>query len=1067
MLAVVESMTCERCGFPLPADAKFCPNCGAPVAAVIADERKIVTVLFADLVGSSKLAARLDPERFREVIQAFFRMASSELSSLRGRAEKFIGDAVMAVFGVPHAHEDDALRAVRAALMIRERTARLGEELNLPVPLQVRIGVNSGSVATGSGLEDQLLVTGAAVNLASRLQEAAEPGEILAGETTRQLTERAVAFGAPRQIVAAGFEGEVKAWPVEALSPRSVRQTIPLVGRRRELALLTEAFERAREAGRAHLVTVLGEPGIGKSRLVDEFMAGLPDEVKILYGRTSEFDEDPTFSPLGEMIRGELGVSREAPQDEVRKRLVEAAAAILHPSEAERVAARLGLAVGVEEQSWDTVVERLKDHVEEEEGRRERRRYRAGEIRAGFVAYLEGAARLGPVVLVFEDAHLAEPELFDLVEEVLREARRIPLLVVFAGRDELLEKRPGWGGGVPDAVTLRLEPLTEREAVELALAAGESLDEETAARVATQAGGNPFFIVETTGMLRQEHPEHRLGVLHSHLLPATVQAVVASRIDHLPERAKELVRRASVFARSTFAVAELSLIADPDEETLELLEEEEWFVHDRDRPDVWRFRHEMLRDVAYESLPKRERKRLHLEVAEGLEREEPGRWPQAIAYHLEQAAKASLDLDPRDRTLADRAVTALARVADRARWRLESRTAIELYERALALVDPDASWGVREARILAGIGEARYWLGEFDGAEQTLSRALEVGGDDAWVRTRAARFLGDIALNYRGDVERASHLFDRALAAARELNDPWATAPTLLMAGWAPFWRGDLEAARKMFEEALAIARSNPDGDPLGEARALTALTSVISPVGDEAECLALGQRALVIGRETNDQFTVAVAQENVGNSLRRMWRLDEALLALEESVRIFRELGARWELASALGDRGTVHRLAGRLDRAEADYREALDLCRKLGERSLIAWTAGRLVMVLLARGKRDEAIRLLEEPEAHLKAGGLESRTSLLWAELYVALYEGDWETARERGLQILEIEREQGWPNPVATQVWWVGKVFGPDAVGGEEVLEEARRTLEKAHWVQSIMDPELALSLIPKA
>jgi tetratricopeptide (TPR) repeat protein len=183
--------------------------------------------------------------------------------------------------------------------------------------------------------------------------------------------------------------------------------------------------------------------------------------------------------------------------------------------------------------------------------------------------------------------------------------------------------------------------------------------------------------------------------------------------------------------------------------------------------------------------------------------------------------------------------------------------------------------------------------------------------------------------------------------------------------------------------------------------------------------------------------------------------------------VRTFRELGAQWELASALGDRGTVHRLAGRSDKAEADYREALELCRKLGERSLIAWTASRLVMVLLARGKRDEAYRLLEQPETHLKAGGLESRTSLLWTELYVSLYEGDWETARERGLQILDIEREQGWRNPVAAQVWWVGRVFGAEAVGGEEALAEARRTLEGGRWVQSIMDPDLALSLVPKA
>src|SRR2546428_5246370 len=348
----VEELSCERCGFPLPAGARFCPNCGAPVAVVVAGERKMVTVVFADLVGSTKLAAQLDPERFREVIAAFFRMASSELTSLRGRAEKFIGDAVMAVFGVPHAHEDDALRAIRAALMIRDQTARLGEELNLPVPLQVRIGVNSGPVATSSGTEDQLLVSGAAVNLASRLQEAADPGEILAGDTTRQLTARAVAFGPSRLVDAEGFEEPILAWPVEALSTRSSRRTIPLVGRRRELALMTDTFDRMRDASRSHLLTVLGEPGIGKSRLVEELLAGLPEEAQGMTGRGRELEEGGTLAPVAPMIRQELGVARDAPLEQVQKRLGGVAEGCCEATEVQRVAARLGLALGVEESSW-------------------------------------------------------------------------------------------------------------------------------------------------------------------------------------------------------------------------------------------------------------------------------------------------------------------------------------------------------------------------------------------------------------------------------------------------------------------------------------------------------------------------------------------------------------------------------------------------------------------------------------------------------------------------------------------------------------------------------------------
>ena len=306
-------MNCDWCGAPLPEGARFCPSCGAPVAQEIGapegglaagggtasaiTERKVVTVLFADVVRSTELAATLDPERFSEVMSSFFQMVERELSSLRGRTEKFVGDAVLAVFGIPHAHEDDALRAIRAALIIVDRTTRLGEHLGLPVPLRVRVGIASGPVAAGpesatwSGLAARPIISGATVNMAARLQQAAEPGEILVGEITHQLARYSVEFGEVRDVAAKGFGGPLRGWPVGVLSTRSQRRTIPLVGRRHELQLLEHAYDRLGESSRAHLVTVLGEPGIGKTRLVDEFLAGLPSDVRVLSGRTSEFEE--------------------------------------------------------------------------------------------------------------------------------------------------------------------------------------------------------------------------------------------------------------------------------------------------------------------------------------------------------------------------------------------------------------------------------------------------------------------------------------------------------------------------------------------------------------------------------------------------------------------------------------------------------------------------------------------------------------------------------------------------------------------------------------------------------
>jgi len=1044
----VDELTCQRCGAPLPEDARFCPRCGAPVVISAVQERKVVTVLFADLARSTELAASLDAERFRDVMGEFYRMVSTELSSLRGRAEKFIGDAVLAVFGHPHAHDDDALRAVRAGLIIRDRTVRLGETLDLPMPLQVRVGVNSGPVALGSELTDQFLVSGAPVNLAARLQEAADPGEILVGETTHQLTRYSVGFGEVRLVQAKGF-GEVRAWPVASLSPRSSRRTIPLAGRRRELTLLEDAFQRAREGSRPHLVTVLGEPGIGKTRLVEEFVSGLPEDTKVLTGRASEYEEDATFAPLAEMIRGELGVGRDEPAEQLKRRLDEVVQGCCQPSEAEQVSARLGLALGFSGEG------------------RESRRYRAAEIRSGFLAFVAGMSKGNPVVLVFDDLHVATPALLDLISETVRQSRGLPLLVLCVARDTLLEQRPDWGGGIPDAVTLRLEPLRLEEATDLAVAAGESLDQETAEQIALAAGGNPFFIIETTGMLLQEHIEHVTGVLHSHVLPPTVQAVVASRIDHLPEPARDLARKASVFARATFQLSDLALIAEPHPELLQTLEDAELLVRDPQREDVWRFRHDMLRDVAYESLPKRERQRLHLLVAEGLEREAPGRYPQAVAYHLQQAARAGLDLDPKDRTLADRAVEALAHAGDLSRWRMESSTAADLYARALALAGPEEGWGVRESRILAALGETGYWRGEFDEAAAALSRALEIGGEDPWTRALACRFLGDIELNVRGQPDRAEVLFDQALAAARELthpDQPWVLARVLLMAGWAPYWRNDLPAARATFEEALAVARANPEKDLWAQARALTSLTSVISPVGNEEECLDLAKQALALGREMADPFTIGVAQQNVGNSLRRMWRLDEAAPAFDDSVGRFREIGARWELASALGDRATVQRYAGRLAAAQKDAREALELCRQLRERSLISWTASELALILLARGDTSGAREVLEEPYAALTTTEPGSASSPRIAGSLLALAEGDRDRALKLALEALEIARKDGHPNPIAARVWWMGRLFGPEDVGGEDVMEDARRTLERAHWISSLHEPDPTLATL---
>jgi class 3 adenylate cyclase/tetratricopeptide (TPR) repeat protein len=1003
-----------------------------------------VTVVFVDMANSTQLAASLDPERFREVLAAFHGMVSEEAAWLGGVAEGFIGDAVLSVFGIPLARDDDAVRAIRTSLEIRSRAGELAHELGLHTPIRVRIGIRTGQVAVGTA-HDRSIVIGAEVNLGARIQQAAAPGEILVGESTMQLANAWVTFGEPRRIDARGFGDAVTVWPVEGLRGRSVdRSKIAFVDRRREVALLSDLFERAASRDRAHLVTLLGEPGIGKSRVVEEFLAQLPVDAKVLTGRSSPFEEDVEFWPVAQMLHRELGEDPDAPSDDVAGRLRKAVTGWVDEDEVEAVVRRLSLALGMTD------------------GGGEDTRYQLAEVRQGVLSMLTGLARTAPVVVVFEDLHQADPLLLDLIEQLVKEARRVPLLVVCVARWEFLEDRPNWAGGLADAVTLWVEQLPAEHAARLAMEAG-GLSRAEAERVAAHAGGNPLFIVEITGMLAHEErqvPPMGLAATPA-LLPPTVQAVVAARIDQLSPAARELVRRASVFPRGRFDVEELALIAEPTPALLAQAEDEELLLPDEEHEGVWRFRSDVIRDVAYDSLAKRERQRLHLRVADKLS--EPGsveRYPRTIAFHVEQAARAALDLDPNDRSVADRAVDALTKAGDAARRRIESRAAVDFYERALALAGPEDTWAVREAWIVGMLGEARYWLGDFDEAERRLRKAMSLAGGDERVTAHAARYLADITFTVRGDEHLATSLFERSLRSARALGDPFVLARTLLMAAWVPFWRNRLDEAEAMFAEALAVVRANERGDPWAEVRALVGLASVASPQGPEERARAIGQEALAIAERAGQPFSAGVAHQLLAASCRRSMRSTEALAHADAAVRIFRELGARWELASSLGDRGAIHRVAGRLDAAELDLREAFVLCRDLKERSLVTWTASELARTLAAQGDASGARGVLADPLARIAEGEPGGATALALAEAATALAEGDRPGARTRSLEALAAESAAPVvPNTHAAVVWWTGSLFGPEAAGGQRAVDDAKETLQRNGWSQALREPEL--------
>src|ERR671922_999964 len=480
---------CTVCGLPLPEAARFCPNCGTAARPLVeTEERKLVTVLFTDLVDSTGLAQRYDAERSREMLGRFFDLASEELTTLRGRPEKFIGDAVMAVFGLPHVHEDDAVRAVRAGLAIRDRLHRLQQSLGLEEPLAIRVGIESGEAATGVGPAGQLLVTGTVVNAAARLQAAAGPNEVLVGGTTHALTESSVAFDGSREIEAKGFGGPLAAYPVLELTTRSARRTIPFVGRSNELDILRGSFARVTATSSPLLVTILGEPGVGKSRLADELLAGLEDDVRIVFGRAQAYGDTATFAPVTSIVRELAGIEDDMAPDEAMRSLQQVVEGCCDASEAERVAGRLALTIGVGEP------------------RREESIF-VQDVQGGFLSLVEGLSHEKPVVMIFQDVHGLRAPMPDLIERMASTDRHTPdrALVVALARPELLDTRPTWASGAVNAVTLRLEPLPPPEAIELVReAAGGRVGEREAEEIAARTGGNPFFIVETTGMVLSE-----------------------------------------------------------------------------------------------------------------------------------------------------------------------------------------------------------------------------------------------------------------------------------------------------------------------------------------------------------------------------------------------------------------------------------------------------------------------------------------------------------------------------------------------------------------------------------
>jgi class 3 adenylate cyclase/tetratricopeptide (TPR) repeat protein len=795
----MSALTCPSCGRGSPAEAAFCSGCGAKLGPTAAarESRKVVTTLFCDLVGSTSLGERHDPEVLRPLLEGYFAEAREAVERHGGRVEKFIGDAVCAVFGVPAVHEDDALRAVRAGLEIQDRLARLRE--GSPIPLEARVGITTGQVLVSAGGG---LVIGDAMNTASRLQSGAEPGQVFIGAPTWRLVRDAVAAEPAPPLAAKGKAEPVAAWRILALVPgspaRARRLDAPMVGRDREAARLAGAYRRVAEARACRLFTVLGVAGAGKSRLVEEFLGSLRDTAEVLRGRCLSYGEGVTWLALVEALRPALGLAEFAGPDDVAA-AVRAAAAGEGPDVA-AAAAGLGGLFGLpgsgsaEQTAW--AVRRL----------------------------LEARARERPVVLVLDDVHWAEPALLDLVEHLAERADG-PLLLLCMARPELLDARPGWGAGAGPADAVHLAPLAPADADALvgALIGGAALPADARERVTSAAGGNPLFLEEILRMLVDEGRLARegdawvvAGDLSGLRIPPTVSALLSSRLDRLPEGERSVLEAASVEGQSFSAGALGALVPEASRDALpgllRSLARKDLVVPERRSGagrDGYRFRHLLIRDAAYEAIPKSSRARLHLAFADWLEAEAGdalAEHREVLGHHLAQAYRYREELGvPDDPDLRLRAARALAEAGARAYDELgDARSAVRLLEIAVDLAP---------ATEEAALWDERLWNIGFvvlgrpaDSRPRDLNR--EVYGDEVAdaVAARDARLRRQFA--DPSTIDRAVGRPDdlRALELYRAHGARHLEPGVLLRLSQGDYHAGDPEGAEAWAREALRSA---------------------------------------------------------------------------------------------------------------------------------------------------------------------------------------------------------------------------------------------------------------------
>jgi class 3 adenylate cyclase/tetratricopeptide (TPR) repeat protein len=940
---------CAQCGRQNADDARFCSGCAAPLVPEPATPRavrKTVTLLFCDMVDSTPLGEQLDPESVRRVLARWHESMRRALERHGGTVEKFVGDAVMAVFGLPVAHEDDALRAARAAADMRVTLSAINADLEREygVEIQVRTAVHTGDVVAGDG---ETLVTGDAVNVAARLEENAKAGEILLGEQTASLLGESAIVEPVPVLTLKGKAEPVSAWRLISVLPDVPAFTRPIstpfVGRRDELAELEAAFERAAADSRCEQITVLGPPGIGKSRLLREAVAALGTLARVVVGRCLPYGEGVTYFPLVEIVREIAG-------RDPRPRLAE----LLGPDEnAELVAETVAAAVGASEGTGST-----------------------DETHWAIRMLLEALARDRPLVVVLEDLHWAEPRFLDLVEYVAGFSRERPILLLGSGRPELLETRPTWATAGENAELLRLEPLAEPDVDTLvqALLENRTFPVTARAKVLEAAEGNPLFVEQLLAL----HAEDGAGVGEL-VVPPTLRALLAARIDRLEPVDRAVIERAAVEGRRFHrgAVAELLPSGQrPDVGTrLLALARRQLIRPDRSDfagDDGFRFAHMLIRDAAYESTPKELRADLHERYADWLEAKSTDRireYEEILGYHLEQSFRYRRELAPLDEeavALGRRAAARLVSAGRRAPARGDGPATKALLSRALSLLpedDPD------RLALLPDLSEALGMCGDYVGElallDEAIARAEAVG--DRRTRSYGLLLRGLSRTHFESGfmVDEAFDEAEEALRVFEELEDERLQAIAWQVLAEHHTFRGHFHEAIAADERGLIHATAAGDERLELDARVHIGICLFYG----DAPTQAFVSYTEGMLEEAGAKLRARSLQALHGRALAMLGRFDDARKVTGERVTAQQSFGNTFIAAVARGDLGLIELLAGDPAAAEEHLRRSCEALAETGEQGYLSTTAAQLADTLYLQGLSEEAkecTRISEEASA-----------------------------------------------------------------------------------------------------